>query len=199
MQNLTYFSRNHRADQFAFSRGYFLGLITNDKEEYEKYQAGCLDDFDEKKLLEMEVIGVLDKLNFPLCEVGTYLFKDMIVKAIHELDGYDYFGNLLTEDALLMQMRQPFSQFYVDIARNELDMGIKTFHTYIERMLEDVNYKNMDISILCEIYGNSFKDTDYGEHAFLIAKYMKHRQKEMNPQFKKTYLTTVCLTTLPRE
>ena len=193
MQNLSDFSKKQRAGESAFTRGYFLGLMTDDRDDYKKYQAGCLEGVSEDKLLEMEVLSVLDRLSFPLQDVGTYLFKDMIVKAIQELDGYDAFGNVITEDELLHQMRQPFSQFYVDVARNELDMGIKTFHTHIERTLEDVDYKKADVSLLYEIYSNFSNETDYGEHAFIIAKHMRNTNKKKAPQFKKNFSDAAAL------
>ena len=43
---------------------------------------------------------------------------------------------------LLMQAKYPYSQLYFNLARNERDMGVKKFHSIIERALLKINYEN---------------------------------------------------------
>ena len=94
------------------------------------------------------------------------------------LDGTDDFGNSIDRTQLLDELRSPFSQFYFDIARNELDVGVKTFHSYIEHALESVQYENADAALLFEIYSNFSKETDYGEHALIIAEHIKDARRK---------------------
>lgn len=119
---------------------------------------------------DVEVLDILFKLGFPKDERGTYCYKDMIVQAIHHLDGFDVRHDPISEDELLKQMQSKYSQFYFDIARNDLDIGIKTFHTYINHALSSVDYACVDPSVLSEIYGDFSEEADYGKHAFVIAK-----------------------------
>ena len=185
MQNLTMFTKDKNSQESVFSRGFFLSTIRSEKDDYLSYKLGSLENVSEERLQEMEVIEVLEKLGFPLDSVGTYLFKDMIVKAMKELDGRDAFGREISPDELLQQMKSPFSQFYVDVARNDLDMGIKTFHSHMERTLEEVDYAKADATLLYEIYSNFSEETDYGEHAFIIAKHMREANLKKAFQYKK--------------
>lgn len=186
MQNLNKFTKSQKMQNSISTRGYFLGIIEDDRCDYFKYQTGSLENVSEERMQEMEVLKILEGLGFPTQEVGTYLFKDMIMKAARELDGYDAFGNPITPEGLLEQMQSPFSQFYVDVARNDLDMGIKTFHSHIERTLEEVDFKKADASLLFEIYSNFSRETDYGEHAFIIAKHIRKMENKKERQYQKS-------------
>ena len=83
-----------------------------------------------------------------------------------------------SEEELQNQMQQPFSQFYLDAARNDLDIGIKTFHAYICHALRNVDYACVEPKVLSDIYGNFSEEADYGKHAFVIAKRIHDRSKK---------------------
>lgn len=187
MQNLSKFRTNQRLDDSSLSHGYFLRAFKDDKRDFMNYKLNSLYNVSEERIQEMEILEMLEKLGFPVQDVGTYFFKNMIVKAIHHLDGVDDFGNSISQERLLREMKSPYSQFYVDVARNDLDIGIKTFHLHIEHTLSYVNYVDTDATLLFEIYSNFSKETDYGEHAFIIAKHMKAlKQKDDGHQYLKT-------------
>ncbi|MBO5121385.1 MAG: hypothetical protein J6C28_06850 [Bacilli bacterium] len=158
--------------------GFLMSLVYEDKVDYAKYKSGSSEGFSEERVEQMEVLNVLEKLSFPMDEVGTYFFKDMIVKAKRYLNGTDDFGREISQEELLQELQDPFSQFYFDLARNELDIGLKTFHTTIEHALESVDYEKADTTLLLEIYSNFSKETDYGEHALMIAKHMNGASKK---------------------
>ena len=69
-------------------------------------------------------------------------------------------------------MNNPFSQFYIDVARNDLDVGIKTFHSHIEDAFTKVNLSKADPSLLFELCHNSSNNINYGEYAFIICQYL---------------------------
>lgn len=158
--------------------GFVISLAYDEKKDYANYKAGSLDDFSKDRLEHMEVLSILDKLSFPMDEAGTYFFKDMIVKASRYLDGVDDFGRPISREELLQELQSPFSQFYFDVARNDLDIGLKTFHSYIEHALESVDYNKADTTLLLDIYSNFSKETDYGEHALMIAEYVRNAKKK---------------------
>lgn len=170
MHNL---NRSNSSKESLYS-GFLMNLVYDDKQDYAKYKAGSFESFSEDRLEQMEILSNLEKLSFPMEEVGTYFFKDMIVKAMRYLDGTDDFGNPISQSELLQELKSPFSQFYFDLARNELDIGLKTFHSHIEHALESVDYGKADTTLLLEIYSNFSKEADYGEHALIIGKHMKN-------------------------
>jgi len=81
---------------------------------------------------------------------------------------------------LVSQLRNHFSQFYIEVARIELDMGLKTFHNYVENALGEVNYSKADPILLEQILSNNSTDIDYGDLAFIIGTYIKTTYRSFN-------------------
>ena len=186
MYNLSELTMTSSIPNHLYAGFYLDEELESVKKEYTNYKAGNLDDFSEERLYDMEVLSILEKLGFPMDKFGTYLYKNMILKVIHHLGGTDSFGQQISRNELLCQLKSPFSQFYFDVSRNDLDMGIKTFHSYIENMLEDVNYENADATLLFEIYSNFSEEADYGEHAFIIGEHIVNKSnKDVNIQYVK--------------
>ena len=168
MQNL---SKSCNSQEVLYS-GFLISLAYEDKTDYAKFKTGSLDEISNGRLEQMKILSILERLSFPMDDVGTYFFKDMIVKARRYLSGTDDFNGTISQEELLQELQDPFSQFYFDLARNELDIGLKTFHTVIEHALESVDYGKADTTLLFGIYGNSSTESDYGAHALMIAKYL---------------------------
>ena len=145
------------------------GRYLQDKQAYMEYKKNKLD----YKNNDMEVLVLLENLGYPTNEVGTYLYKYMILKISEYLEtGLTIRQEPITKEQLKLEIKNFFSQFYLDIARNELDMGIKTFHNYISVAVSKINYENLNISLFYEIFGNNIQDIDYAEQAFIIATYI---------------------------
>ena len=75
---------------------------------------------------------------------------------------------------LKKELKDPYSQFYFDIARNDNDISTKAFHSYIVRSFStlDINQKNFDIS---QAKNNLLEGkVDYGKLAFEIAEYIRN-------------------------
>ena len=154
-------------------------MRTSDFIDYAVYEAGSTEKFSEEKLQEMQVLEKLYNLGFPRDHSGTYLYKAMIMKALHHLNGFDDIGLPISEEQLLEQMESPFSQFYLETARYDLDIGIKTFHSCIQDALDEVEYADVDSDVISDIYGDFSEDTNYGKHAFVIAKRIHDCNKEV--------------------
>lgn len=171
MQNL----KSNNSKESVYS-GFFNSCAYEDKRDYEKFKSGSLDELSEERLVQMEILAMLEKLSFPMDSLGTYLYKDVICKTMHYLDGKDNWGRAINEAELLQELKNPYSQFYFDLARNELDIGLKTFHSHIEYTLESVDYGKVDTTLLQEVYSNFSLETDYGEHALIIGKHIKNKK-----------------------
>lgn len=185
IKNLTVFANDKERMQFA-SIGYYLkDSFINNFNCYKKYKSNLLDGFSEDTLQDMEVLEFLERLGFSIEESGTILYKNMIIKAMHHLNGTDDFGKSISRDQLLQQMKNPFSQFYVEVARSDLDIGIKTFHANVQQAVENVRLSNSDTALLFDVYSNFSKNTNYGEAALIIAEYMTGiKQNQEKPVIK---------------
>ena len=172
IRQLITFSNDNDQAQAASHSFYLIDSFKDTFEYYKKYKSNLLDRCADSKLQEMEVLEFLDNLGFPLNEPGTILYRNMIIKAMHHLNGTDDFGNSLSREQLLKQMKNPYSQFYVEVARSDLDIGIKTFHAYVQHSIRNINYSDADTALLFNFYSNFSKDMDCGEAALIIAEYI---------------------------
>lgn len=180
IKNLSVFANDNERMQFA-SIGYYLkDSFNNSFDCYKKYKLNLLDECSEDTLQDMEVLNFLERLGFSIEEAGTILYKNMIIKAMHYLNGTDDFGKSISRDQLLQQMKNPFSQFYVGVARSELDIGIKTFHANVQQSIENMRLSNSDTALLFDVYSNFSKNTDYGEAALILAEYITNTKKNQD-------------------
>ena len=151
--------------------------IQQDINEYNLYLLGRIEDLDEEQLNNVETLGLLFDLGFPKDEPGTYLFKNMVLKARRYLGGSDDYGDKITSKDLVNLVESPFSQFYMDLAVYDSDIGIKTFHSYIEESLKKVNYSKVENSLLTKVYSKYNNDNDYGIHSLIIANFLNSNYK----------------------
>ena len=112
-----------------------------EKIKYAKYKDGLFDNLDADTLLSMQVLELLEQSGYSLDMVGTYLFRDMIVRVSKRLNGEDTHRKMLENRELIKELSNPYSQFYADLARNDLDMGINLFHEYLEDAQANVDSK----------------------------------------------------------
>ena len=131
----------------------------------------------EKK--EVETLKILEELGYSLEETGTYFYKDVIVKAVEQLQES---SSEESYQELIEDLNNDYSQFYFDIARNGYDVGLKTFHGCINMSRETKNIQN---TLLQERIGIEEANMNYKQEALLIANYITENQtrKEI-PQIK---------------
>lgn len=150
----------------------FKGQISDNlKNAYSDYKLGKIDDLSLEMMEEMEVTFILEQLGFSVNEIGRFLYAKMIVGVLSYLKGIPVRGIVLTSDELVEQLNNKFSQFYLDVARNDLDIGIKTYHFAIERSILAIDTKNCKERCI-QILGECYDLTDYPKNAFLIATYI---------------------------
>lgn len=144
---------------------YFAGDIYNDKKNYLEYKNGVKKDYSSDEISSLLIIELLDKNGFSLDCLGTYLYKDVVKNVIGCMKNP---GNNLEQ--LRMDLSNPYSQFYFDISRNDRDMGVNTFHSYIEEAILNIQFDNKTsnlLDIMCR-----GQRMNYGELAYEIASYM---------------------------
>lgn len=150
----------------------------------EKYWKGRINGFDsielsEREKDEMNILYLLELLGFSKNETGTFLYKEMIVEASNELKNAEKEEKQMIKSA----MTYPYSQFYFNIARNNLDMGIKTFHQFVSLSYENRTTNRVKPQIARRI-GIDVNSSDYMLQAYKIAEYYV-RQQEANMQEEK--------------
>ena len=112
----------------------------------------------------------------------------MIIKVVNHLESIINKNNFEDEcKKFVSQIETPFSQFYVDVSRNDLDIGVKSFHQHITKAVEKVNYSVADHNLLTNFDDSFFEKNDYKKQAFVIGVYvLEHlKQNEMSVTFVK--------------
>lgn len=160
MEIFQLFLKEQEISYFRFNRS---------KQDYINYRFGNLIDASEDKLLEMEILSLLDRLGYPMNEIGTYLYKEVILSLVEYMNNIGNKGNVSSYLDLTEQLNNSYSQFYFDIARNDLDMGLKSFHNSIGIAIDKIDYTKTDSSLLSSLCEQYSYELNYGELAFEIA------------------------------
>jgi len=163
---------------------YALFVVDQDKKYFEMYKEGKIKRFRKCNKQEMKILFLLEQLGYPMDEVGTYLYKNMIFKIVETLENTKTKEDLNKCKKLIFQLKDCFSQFYVDVARCELDMGVKTFHKILEHTFEKVNYSKADQNLFNKIFGRFQDGLDYGEQAFVLGSYITENLEEKTEEVK---------------
>ena len=142
-----------------------------DKENYENFKKGVTKDIDKDTLKDMKILNLLERLGYPMNEIGTYFFKDVISDAYDSIQDVHGRRDMDKCRNLLSQLTDTFSDFYRYIATDWKEIGITSFHLYIQKSLEQIDNNKVDKELSKRIYGNNSEDNNYGLHAFQIAAY----------------------------
>ena len=149
----------------------------NDREIYHEYKSGETEKLTVEEIKEMQALSVLEDLGYPLDELGTYLYKEVIAHARDEMDGYNRRKEEDKEkaQALLIDLEDAYSNFYHMIAREDLEMGIKSFHICIWRAVQEIDDSKIDRELAEKIFGKNPIPLTYGAQAFKIASYLSKK------------------------
>lgn len=116
---------------------------------------------------EHYILDLLEKLGFSINEVGTFLYKKLILSLC---DVIEY----MSTNEIKELLKNPYSQLYFDVARNDLDMGCLSFHSYIEHAISVCNDK-MKKSDAFKLLKYNFNNLSYGEAALFLAKFISNK------------------------
>ena len=135
---------------------------------------------------ETSAILLLEKLGYPMDRLGTYLQKTIILRVAEYLEtGLTVRNESITEEELKMELNNYFSQFYFEIARNELDIGTRTFHAHIKDAVEKIDYSKVDENIIDNLFYNCPKSIDYAKQAFILGSYIANTKTKTQPKIRK--------------
>ena len=150
---------------------YAAYVAYKDKENYLKYSKYEIAEFSKETLRDMMLLEILDKLGYPKNELGTYLYKDLIALVYDKIKDIKSRRDIDKCRALMSDLTNAFSPLYHYIAREDKEMGIKSFHLYIQRAIENIASENIDEDLSKSIFGENPEEKDYGMQAFQIAAY----------------------------
>lgn len=145
----------------------YVDSKNNSKEETEK--------LDEK---QVKFLSVLDKLGFPMNEVGTYLYKDVLMSTYDEIMSFSKEDASEKAEYLLEELNDKYSNLYHMIAREEYDIGNNVFHYYITKAFGMRDFSKVDDTFKDAIFGVDYEEENYTIQTFRIASYMAKKDKK---------------------
>lgn len=151
--------------------GQWIGSLTmktamNDSLLYDKYKNDI--EVSEDKIIDMEILSILDRLGFPMNELGTYLYKDVISSTYENIRNCKDESDILN---IMADLKYRYSNAYSMIARDGYEMGIKTFHRFVEDAVKKIDEDKIDIAFFDTIFDET-SEHDTGSRAFEIASYL---------------------------
>lgn len=129
------------------------------------------EDYTQEKVLKAQILNLLEQRGLTKKNIGTEFYAEVIANI-------SYFIAKAKSDEeveeLKEQLQNPYSEFYFDIARNDNDTGLKTFHSLISDALPDcATAEEQNISI---------NKDNYKEVAFALGNLIN--TKDLNKQSK---------------
>ena len=147
---------------------YAVYSAKEEKNLYDSLKKGMPYVLTELQKNEVEILSILENLGFPMSQLGTYLYKDVIVEVCNIINEREITSNNKRRK-LIARLNDGYDEIYKQIASEDKEIGCKTFHSYIEGALKDIDETRTDTSLAEKIYGD--KDITYGTAAFRIADY----------------------------
>ena len=149
----------------------YRSLYETDKDNYEIYKKGVAKDIPEENLLEMKVLDTLDKLGFPMDNIGTYFYKDVIMGLKPYLERMIKDGAIEVYDCLKTSLDQKNSALYLNVSRGQNDMPLEHFHIGIASAIKSIDNQRIDKKFAYQIFGDSLEERSYGDLAIIIGLY----------------------------
>lgn len=171
------FSTLESAMFFAHGSCYASLSIERDMENYNLLKQGKISN-NKQICLDTQILYVLDNLGFDMEHIGTYLYKDVIKKVYNILGNIDEIEKYEKYRDLLLELNNRNSNFYFDIAREEKEIGVKSFFRYIDNAIEKSGENNEYFSSKIGLKLNE----NFGTSVIMISKYIKEKNDLINNQ-----------------
>ncbi len=157
-------------------------FVLQDRRDYQKYKENREIRFTPKRKRDMQILELLERLGFPMDKAGTYLYKELIAYVCSYLQDVETRDDIKSCVSLIQELKDGHSGTYFDIARNDLDLGLSSYHRIVGIAQDNVDYTKVDPILLQEIYGRFSRSLDYGEQAFLLGAYVTGKLVPREPK-----------------
>ena len=184
IKRLVEFSELEKLNMIISGTDYAMFEAQLDKKLYEKSKKGELEEISETQERDLKILRILEGLGYPMDELGTYLYKDVIAEAYEKVKDVSRRKDMDKCRELMTSLNDAYSDFYRWIARDDKEMGVKSFHFYIEEAISKIDENSIDKELAVKIFGSNPEDLNYGLQAFQLACYASNRYS-MGPDFKK--------------
>ena len=184
IKNLKILSDKENLRMILNGSSYAMYVANSDKNMYEKSKEGILENIEEYQQRGINILSLLEGLGYPMDELGTYLYKDVIAEIYEVVKDVSKRTDMDKCRDLMKELNDAYSNFYRWIARDDKEMGIASFHLYIEQAISKIDEESIDKELAVKVFGSNPEDINYGLQAFQLASYVANHYS-MKPEFNK--------------
>lgn len=131
----------------------------------------------------IRIRSLLERLGYNY-SYGRSLYEDWIFDIMQVLKRVKRREEILALKDYLSNLNYGLSNYYHSYVREELWMGLRSFHSRMEEMVDLIDYESADSELLSKIYGNIDYSINYAENAFLLAAYLLGIKKDEDKDYK---------------
>lgn len=143
-----------------------LFIAKDDKERYINYKYNNAKPSDKYEKDAMEIISILERLGFSLDEVGTYLYKELIVSIYQEIK---------SDEEITESREEMLNRLIKKLVYNILEITKDQYEEFVKESIDSIDGNDIDIELSDKIFKDSIYD--YGNNAFEIAYQYKEIKK----------------------
>lgn len=156
-------------------------IAKDDKDKYDKYKKGAFVSDKKYDYKNMYILSLLEGLGFSMDELGTYLYKELILEVEEQLEKSSGESSIESYKKLYDQLNNINSNLYAWVYSDYLEMGKKTYMAYLNRAFEKIDLSKVDKNIQMSLFGNE-EQSDYayetiqlGMQALIYDEYSKEQ------------------------
>lgn len=165
-------SHEENKKMFLYGTSYAMWLTNYEKALYEKSKKEPIEDLKSFEKISIQILSLLEKLGYPMDELGTYLYGKVILSVCENLNEIIRDEDIERYNKLVSDLNDAYSSFYLWIAKEDLEMGLKSFHLYIEQAISKIDDHKSNKELVSSIYDKDITELNYGEQALYLASYL---------------------------
>lgn len=147
---------------------YAMHVAYNESKLYETYKKEELTQEIDKCMLDINILVLLERLGFPMNQLGTYLYKDVIKEVVDLLEKKE------DEATLISYLTNAYSSIYLWVSKDDKEMGLKSFHSLIIEAINQINTNIIDKKLVIDVFGFDNTELNYGLLAYKLGKYVNN-------------------------
>lgn len=171
VKDLKQFSEKEQFEMIVQGVSYAMYVANSDREKYAMFKRCCTANLSKTDKKDVNILYILEHLGYSLDELGTYLYKDVISNVCEFLKDMAENPDMDKCKWMLAQLSDGHSNFYHVLAGEDKEMGMNSFHLYIQQAIDNINEDAIDDELVSRIFGDDVEVQDYGMQAFQIAAY----------------------------
>lgn len=154
-------------------------IARDDKTMYEQYKKGTLVSEKESDYRNMYILSLIEGLGFPMDELGTYLYKELVMEVKDQLEKIEEKDSEAYNE-LYNSLNDVDSNIYLWVASDYLEMGKDSYLIYLSQAVKKIDKSKIKKSV-CEKLFNEEEQQDFAFQTIQLGKEAlnyKYDQKE---------------------